>query len=208
MGVTKKNIRFYEAEGLLTPRRNSENGYRDYQDEDVAALRQIKLLRKLGVPLEEIRQMQSGAHTLGDGMRRHLITLERETKNLRQAMEVCASLQNREEPLSALDAEAVLRRLSELEQEGTTFMDKQKNDFKPRRYAAAVTAAAVMALLMGGVIWLILWAMETDPQGAPPLPLLILLIAIPGAVILGVALALALRLREIRKGEEEDASQY
>ena len=203
MGVTKKNIRFYEAEGLLTPRRNSENGYRDYQDEDVAALRQIKLLRKLGVPLEEIRQMQSGAHTLGDGMRRHLITLERETKNLRQAMEVCASLQNREEPLSALDAEAVLRRLSELEQEGTTFMDKQKNDFKPRRYAAAV-----MALLMGGVIWLILWAMETDPQGAPPLPLLILLIAIPGAVILGVALALALRLREIRKGEEEDASQY
>ena len=208
MGVTKKNIRFYEAEGLLTPRRNSENGYRDYQDEDVAALRQIKLLRKLGVPLEEIRQMQSGAHTLGDGMRRHLITLERETKNLRQAMEVCASLQNREEPLSALDAEAVLRRLSELEQEGTTFMDKQKNDYKPRRYAAAVTAAAVMALLMGGVIWLILWAMETDPQGAPPLPLLILLIAIPGAVILGVALALALRLREIRKGEEEDASQY
>ena len=208
MGVTKKNIRFYEAEGLLTPRRNSENGYRDYQDEDVAALRQIKLLRKLGVPLEEIRQMQSGAHTLGDGMRRHLITLERETKNLRQAMEVCASLQGREEPLSALDAEAVLRRLSELEQEGTTFMDKQKNDFKPRRYAAAVTAAAVMALLMGGVIWLILWAMETDPQGAPPLPLLILLIAIPGAVILGVALALALRLREIRKGEEEDASQY
>ena len=208
MGVTKKNIRFYEAEGLLTPRRNSENGYRDYQDEDVAALRRIKLLRKLGVPLEEIRQMQSGAHTLGDGMRRHLITLERETKNLRQAMEVCASLQNREEPLSALDAEAVLRRLSELEQEGTTFMDKQKNDYKPRRYAAAVTAAAVMALLMGGVIWLILWAMETDPQGAPPLPLLILLIAIPGAVILGVALALALRLREIRKGEEEDASQY
>ena len=141
-------------------------------------------------------------------MRRHLITLERETKNLRQAMEVCASLQGREEPLSALDAEAVLRRLSELEQEGTTFMDKQKNDFKPRRYAAAVAAAAVMALLMGGVIWLILWAMETDPQGAPPLPLLILLIAIPGAVILGVALALALRLREIRKGEEEDASQY
>lgn len=27
VGITKKNIRFYEAEGLLTPRRNSENGY-------------------------------------------------------------------------------------------------------------------------------------------------------------------------------------
>ena len=67
VGITKKNIRFYEAEGLLTPRRNSENGYRDYGDADVAVLRRIKLLRKLGVPLEEIRQMQSGAHTVGEG---------------------------------------------------------------------------------------------------------------------------------------------
>ena len=50
VGITKKNIRFYEAEGLLTPRRNSENGYRDYGDADVAVLRRIKLLRKLGVP--------------------------------------------------------------------------------------------------------------------------------------------------------------
>ena len=51
VGITKKNIRFYEAEGLLTPRRNSENGYRDYGDEDVAVLRRIKLMRKLGLPL-------------------------------------------------------------------------------------------------------------------------------------------------------------
>ena len=36
-------------------------------------LRRIKLLRKLGLPLEEIRQMQHGAYTVGDGMRRHLI---------------------------------------------------------------------------------------------------------------------------------------
>ena len=77
VGVTKKNIRFYEAEGLLTPRRNSANGYRDYGDEDVAVLRRIKLMRKLGLPLEDIRQMLSGAHTVGDGMRRHLVTLER-----------------------------------------------------------------------------------------------------------------------------------
>ena len=39
-------------------------------------LRQIKLLRKLGVPLEEIRRMQAGRITVADGMRRHLVTLE------------------------------------------------------------------------------------------------------------------------------------
>lgn len=29
VGVTKKNIRFYEEEGLLKPGRNAENGYRE-----------------------------------------------------------------------------------------------------------------------------------------------------------------------------------
>ena len=44
VGVTKRNIRFYEKEGLLSPGR-TDNGYRDYGDADVEALRKIKLLR-------------------------------------------------------------------------------------------------------------------------------------------------------------------
>ena len=77
VGITKKNIRFYEEQGLLSPRRNSENGYRDYGQAEVETLRRIKLLRKLGVPLEEIRRMQAGRITVADGMRRHLVALER-----------------------------------------------------------------------------------------------------------------------------------
>ena len=30
VGITKKNIRFYEDQGLLKPHRNSQNGYREY----------------------------------------------------------------------------------------------------------------------------------------------------------------------------------
>ena len=207
VGMTKKNIRFYESEGLLCPRRNSENGYRDYGEQEIAVLRQIKLLRKLGVPLEEIRNMQSGIHTLGDGMRRHLITLSREQENLLQAMAVCTQLQEHSEPLHTLDAAAVLAQMEQLEQEGTTFMDKQKND-RRKRYVGPLIAAIVMALLMAGCIWLFFWAFEADPIGAPPLPLLLLLIAIPAAVIFGVIAALILRFREIGKGEEEDARKY
>ena len=69
VGITKKNIRFYEEQGLLSPRRNSENGYRDYGEEEVKILRQIKLMRKLGVPLEEIRQMvRDGLREEPDGL--------------------------------------------------------------------------------------------------------------------------------------------
>ena len=207
MGITKKNIRFYEAEGLLTPRRNSENGYRDYGDAEVETLRRIKLLRKLGFPLEEIRQMQTGSRTVGDGMRRHLVTLEREQENLHSAAQLCAGLMDCTEKLDTLDAQSLLERMAQMEQEGTTFMDKQKLDMK-RRYAAPVMAAIVMAVLMAGLIWLFLWAFETDPAGAPPLPLLALFIAIPAVVILGVIIALVQRLREIGKGDEDAVKKY
>ena len=49
VGVTKKNIRFYEEEGLISPSREPGNGYRSYSQADVERLRRIKLLRKLDV---------------------------------------------------------------------------------------------------------------------------------------------------------------
>ena len=42
-GMPRANIRYYEAEGLLSPVR-SENGYRDYSEEDLSILKKIKLL--------------------------------------------------------------------------------------------------------------------------------------------------------------------
>ena len=150
VGITKKNIRFYEEQGLLSPRRNSENGYRDYGEAEVAALRQIKLMRKLGVPLEEIRRMQAGA----------------------------------------------------------TFQDKQKNDLKPARYAGAIVMALLTTVLMTAIIALMVWGFTVDLADAPPLALVAVLVAIPGVVILGVLLALFQRIKEIQKGEEDDAKNY
>ena len=208
VGITKKNIRFYEAQGLLSPRRNSENGYRDYGPDEVETLRRIKLLRKLGLSLEEIRQMQSGAHTVGDGMRRHLVTLERERRNLDRAMELCAALTTREERLDDLDAGALLDEMARMEREGTTFQDKQRGDIRPLRYVVPGAITLLTVLLMAGLIALILWGFSIDTEEAPPLPLLIVFIAIPGSVILGVVLALVQRVRELGRGEMDDARQY
>ena len=208
VGITKKNIRFYKAQGLLSPRRNSENGYRDYGPDEVETLRRIKLLRKLGLSLEEIRQMQSGAHTVGDGMRRHLVTLERERRNLDRAMELCAALTTREERLDDLDAGALLDEMARMEREGTTFQDKQRGDIRPLRYVVPGAITLLTVLLMAGLIALILWGFSIDTEEAPPLPLLIVFIAIPGSVILGVVLALVQRVRELGRGEMDDARQY
>ena len=56
-GLQRANIRFYEEEGLLCPQR-LENGYRNYSDSDLQQLRRIRLLRTLGLGLEEELRME------------------------------------------------------------------------------------------------------------------------------------------------------
>ena len=207
VGITKKNIRFYEEKGLLAPGRNSENGYRDYGEAEVAMLRRIKLLRKLGVPIEEIRRMREGTQTVGDGLRRHLVTLERERRNLDEAVRLCGLLQTCETPLSELDAEGFLQEVESLERAGTTFHNQQKRDVRTR-YVAPVVITVLFVALMAGAIGLFLWAILMDPEESPPLPLIAVTIAVPALMIVGVVYALVLRIREIGKGEIDDAKRY
>lgn len=206
-GITKKNIRFYEEQGLLSPRRNPENGYRDYDEADVGILLRIRALRKIGLPIEEIRRMQSGTQTVGDGMRRHLITLEREKRNLEQSIALCRDLQGQEIPISELDAEALLGRMEEMERSGTTFHNKQNRDVRVR-YIAPVIVTVIMVALMVGLSSLMVWAYRASPEEAPPAWFLWMMIGLFAAIGGGVLLALLQRVQEIAKGEIDDARNY
>ena len=206
-GITKKNIRFYEEQGLLAPRRNSENGYRDYGEEEVQTLRRIKALRKLGVPIEEIRQMLTGTHTVADGMRRHLISLEREQRNLAQSIALCRELETQDIPVSALDTEDILRRMEEMERGGTLFQNKQVQDGRVK-YVAPVIVTVLMVGLMAVCIALMVWAYMLEPEEAPPMWIFAVLIALFASIAIGVILALFQRIQEIGKGEIDDAKRY
>lgn len=206
VGVTKKNIRFYEAEGLLRPRRDAGNGYRDYTEADVDRLRRIKLLRKLDVPLAEIAQMLDGSTTLAEGMQRHGAELEARRRNLAAAIEFCGALGRCDGMLAELDVAASLQALERREQQGVKFVNVQKVDRRRLRYQGALVGAALFIGMMLLVICLIAWGYSTDPS--MPLPLLWLFIGIPALCILCVLVVLAQRFAEIRKGEEDDYSNY
>ncbi|MBQ3015361.1 MAG: MerR family transcriptional regulator [Clostridia bacterium] len=64
-GLTKKAIRLYEVRGLMTINR-SENGYRDYSENDIKTLKQIKLLRTAGVSITDIKLLFSGILSIDD----------------------------------------------------------------------------------------------------------------------------------------------
>ncbi len=204
VGVTRKNIRFYEKEGLLAPRRQAGNGYRDYTEDEVARLERIKLLRKLDVPLEEIASMLEGRLTLGQGMRRHLVTLEHRQENLATARALSERLVQEPGLLESLDAQVYLAEMAELEKKGVRFVDVKQQD-KKRRTRGAVLAAGAFLGLMALLEALMAWALSTDPA---PLPIALLILGIPPVFVVGALLALRQRLREIERSEIDAYREY
>ena len=57
-GLPAKTVRYYDDIGLVHPSR-SENGYRDYSEQDVHRLRFLQRARSLGFSVEECRQLLS-----------------------------------------------------------------------------------------------------------------------------------------------------
>ena len=113
-GITKKNIRFYEKEGLLTPRRNAANDYREYSEEDVITLRRIKFLRKLDVPVEEIRLILNGSRELSYALRKHSRELGSRLKNVEEAKALCDELAAQETDIESLDADLFLEKMDRM----------------------------------------------------------------------------------------------
>ena len=86
VGISKANIRFYEEEGLIHPARNQENNYREYSEADVEQLQEIKKLRLIGIPVQEIKEIYEDRLTLQEALSRRLDEIEKEEWQVRLAI--------------------------------------------------------------------------------------------------------------------------
>ncbi|WP_375488623.1 MerR family DNA-binding transcriptional regulator [uncultured Jatrophihabitans sp.] len=88
LGVTPRTLRFYEAEGLLTPRRSGNN--RVYGARDHARMRLILRGRRFGMTLAECREIVDMYDGAASSEQRQLRTL------LGRLDEIAADLRNRQ----------------------------------------------------------------------------------------------------------------
>lgn len=101
-GMTRANIRFYESEGLLTPNR-MENGYRDYTRSDLDTLHKIRLLRALGLGIDEIRKLSAGETALDEALESRLSAMQEEQRTLVRAEEVARAMLQAHADYATLD---------------------------------------------------------------------------------------------------------
>lgn len=120
--ISKANIRFYEKEGLLSPKR-AENGYRDYADEDVEQLKKIILFRKMGMAIPDIRGVLSGELSVGEALDRTVKSLEEQLSQLNGSMELARTM-IKDGPVNAdFDVERYWNIMNEEEAQGSRFME-------------------------------------------------------------------------------------
>ena len=204
--ITRKNIRFYEEQELLSVGR-SENGYREYSMEDVKRLKQIRLLRRLSVPLDDIRHLFSGKYSLEDVLERQQVQLEFQKESIRRTQLYCRQLLERKIRLETLDVDGCLEQMDKLEQEGVKFMEESHRDTRKKKQKGALLGAGIMLFLTLAPIALVLW-ISASTKETIPMWILVFFIGISLAVSVAIVAALVSRIKEIKGGEEDEASKY
>ena len=204
VGITKKNIRFYESQGLLDVER-AENGYREYHKEDITRLQEIKLFRKMDLSIEEMKALFEKKKSLQICLEQHLKELEHRKTGLTKTQDICERLISEHQSLETLNAEECLEEMEQMEKEGAKFMNVNKTDVHRKKRTGAIVGAAVMTVLMLLTIIIVFWANTQDPI---PVGMLLFITGIPVVIIVGTLIALAGRMKEIEGGEEDEASKY
>ena len=204
VGITSKNIRFYEEQGLLFPER-AENGYREYRQQDIETLKEIKLFRKFGVSVEEIKAVFEGKRKVADVLSNQMEAFEQEKENISHMENLIDVMLASEIDINNLDIDHWLDQMEQMEKEGTSFVNISKEDIHMRKKAGAIAGASVILILLLIGIIAVVWGNYYEPI---PKGIFIFLIAFPSTAIVGLVIALIGRMKEIEGGEEDEASKY
>lgn len=89
MGISADAIRLYEKEGLVTPVRDPQNGYRYYETMEIQHIMMIHLYRQLGVSIAEIRNLltASSLSTVSEEFSYLALHTENEIERLQKRLE-------------------------------------------------------------------------------------------------------------------------
>lgn len=204
VGLTKKSIRYYEAEGLLKPKRNSINDYREYDEEDLKNLKLIKFLRNLNVSVQDIKKLKNKELSLKECMKDRIKTIETAEKEFGKIKNMCNEIYEQNLEFENIDISKYSEEMNVLNKRGVTLKDFKKND--NRKILGACLSSLIFSLFF--VFFIILFTVLVFTEEDFPFILYLILCMVFGFPVLGIVINLIKRIKEVRGGEENEASKY
>lgn len=132
LNIPRATIRYYEKEKLIDPQR-TENGYRDYSDENVELLKKIIILRKIGLSVNDIKELFDGAKTMSEALDENIITLQKQIEELKGAMFLSQKMKNDSVEIDSFVSDIYWNIIDEEEKNGNSFMDIAKDIAKEEK---------------------------------------------------------------------------
>ena len=96
--ISSYTLRYYEKMGLIQPYRD-ENGYRNYNEEDIHKIERIMFLRDINVPIEDIKDILDNKVTFQDVLESHIQKVNTEIESLQYIKNMCEDLKEKNIPL-------------------------------------------------------------------------------------------------------------
>ncbi len=93
-GLTGKAIRLYESKGLISISRDI-NGYRNYSNEDVEVLKNIKLFRSIGISISDIKLYLFGVMSIDELIDKRKAEILKESGINSEKYYICENILNR-----------------------------------------------------------------------------------------------------------------
>lgn len=126
----------------MTPPR-TDNGYREYSDEEVQLFQKIIVLRKLGLGIPEIRDLIEGKAELHDVLEYNMERLRTRQDEIASAMELCGKIEAEATDLASIDSPKYLKHIYENEQKGAHFAETK--EINVRQLNLAITLLGMLA---------------------------------------------------------------
>lgn len=205
VGLTRKSIRYYESVGLLNPERDANNDYRIYDYEDIKTLKMIKFLRELDVPIMDLRKLKNNEITLQDCLKDRINKIEREEENYEKIKNMCFEIIRENETLETIDISKYFNNINILNKKGFTMRNTKTS--KTKKIIAAIIASLFFIIFFGSIVGVISYFQFTEDDKIPWILYWIIVILF-GLPLYGIVYNLVSRIKEILKGEEDEASKY
>lgn len=107
---------------MLYPERNPENDYREYSEEHIRILKQIRILRMLDMPLDRIRLVLQGKLSLSEAAREQELQLKKKQEKLNAAIRFCGEIKEIS-ALEEMDVDMVLSKMTAPEAQESMFQN-------------------------------------------------------------------------------------
>lgn len=205
LGLSRKAIRYYEEEGLISPKRNKNNDYREYDEEDIIILKKIKFLRNLNVPINEIKDLKLKKRTLKACLSERIEKIEVEEKNFARIKAMCEEIINNNDTFDSVNLDNNFIEINRMNKDGFTM---RKEDFKKKKIMGAIISSLIFSIFFIFMIGIFVYFQVFSGEEQIPWIIFWGLIIIFGTPLFGIFYNLVLRIKEIVGGEEDEASKY